>query len=83
MDGLRDRYNAFIERHEVARELSFVMLALALVADGMPRILRSESCREGVHRIAHGGNEPLEQANVPRHTDARLPLTSDVCPVSA
>jgi voltage-gated potassium channel len=30
----RDRYNAFIERHEVAWELTFAMLALAFVATG-------------------------------------------------
>lgn len=32
--SLRDRYNAFIERHEVAWELTFAMLALAFVATG-------------------------------------------------
>src|SRR4029450_1229802 len=32
--SVRDRYNAFIERHEVAWELSFAMLALAFVATG-------------------------------------------------
>ena len=32
--SLRDRYNAFIARHEVAWELSFAMLALAFVATG-------------------------------------------------
>lgn len=40
---LRSRYNAFIERHEVAWELSFAMLALAFVAtgfiDGVPWVL--------------------------------------------
>jgi voltage-gated potassium channel len=34
MNSLRDRYNAFIERHEVAWELSFAMLALAFVVTG-------------------------------------------------
>jgi voltage-gated potassium channel len=34
MISLRDRYNAFIKRHEVAWELSFAMLALAFVATG-------------------------------------------------
>jgi voltage-gated potassium channel len=34
VDSLRDRYNAFIERHEVAWELSFAMLALAFVVTG-------------------------------------------------
>ena len=32
--SLRDRYNGFIERHEVAWELTFAMLALAYVATG-------------------------------------------------
>jgi len=32
--NLRDRYNAFIARHEVAWELSFAMLALAFVVTG-------------------------------------------------
>ena len=32
--SLRDRYNGFIERHELAWELSFAMLALAFVATG-------------------------------------------------
>ena len=34
VSSLRDRYNEFIERHEVAWELSFAMLALAFVATG-------------------------------------------------
>jgi voltage-gated potassium channel len=32
--SIRDRYNALIQRHEVAWELSFAMLALAFVATG-------------------------------------------------
>ena len=45
LTSLRDRYNAFIERREVAWELSFAMVALAYVATGFIEDLRRRSLR--------------------------------------